>query len=66
MTAYQYEEYKLLCDSGDCRVRFGPKPAKRAEVRRMARKAGWTHAREPGMPAGSTRDYCPDHKPEEG
>ena len=64
MTAYQYEEYKLLCDSGDCRARFGPKPAKRAAVRRMAAKVGWTHVHDPGMPYWRDTDFCPDHKPE--
>lgn len=65
MTAHQYSEFTLRCDSPDCRAKFGPRSLSRAIVRRLAAKAGWTHVRK-WAGRKYDEDFCPDHKPEEG
>lgn len=47
---------RIWCNADDCLLDYrGGRTA--TETRRMAAKEGWTHM--------GTRDYCPDHGPED-
>ena len=64
MTAIQYRQYALICDSPLCTVLFRVDAGlSRAELRRRAARAGRAHVHEPGMPVRADSDYCPEHAP---
>lgn len=66
MSTFRYVEYTITCDYDECKTAYGPFGVERsrAELRKLAKKDGWTVFRSPVGPSGSI-DYCPEHKPED-
>ena len=69
MTAFEWTQVELTCNGGRCGRVFageqGLRPTSgetRAQVRKRAAEAGWTHVRGKFGPK-SDRDFCPEHKP---
>lgn len=65
MSTAMYREFTVLCDHPGCEEAFGPfgVDRSRAELRKLAGKAGWTHVHTEGLPRSRDEDYCPAHKP---
>jgi hypothetical protein len=64
MSSTVHSTYTIWCDGPDCRQRRTSVQS-RAVARRMAAREGWTVNVDKLSRSGG-KDYCPDHKPEEG
>lgn len=65
MSAIEYREQTLACDTPNCTARYGPFGVKRRlpALRKLAANAGWTFVSK-GRNWRYDEDYCPQDKPE--